>query len=120
MVCIYSIAVGGDRNKVAMPGYTELLKRIFKHSDEYEQHRCTSCGLLLKDAVQIACGHRLCKSCADDIIKAERAQAQCPQCGEPFEEEEDGAQVSHALWSSYLRLHAYIRLHWLSSLKSKK
>ena len=87
------------RAAVAMPGYSENLKYIFKHSDAYERLRCASCRLLLKDAVQIACGHRLCQSCADYIIKTQlRAQAKCPECDEPVEDE-DGTEVSHALWS---------------------
>ena len=41
--------------------------------------------------MQAACGHRLCKTCADEIIKNE-ATPQCPECGEDFDEE-DGVQA---------------------------
>ena len=48
------------------------------------------CNLLLNDPVQPACGHRLCKSCADSLIKEEKSP-RCPECNEMFDEE-DGAK----------------------------
>jgi hypothetical protein len=50
--------------------------------------------LFLKEPVQLLCGDRLCKSCADEII-GQHASPVCPQadCGEPMDNE-DGAYVS--------------------------
>ena len=73
-----------------MPGI-KLPKSIFKGDVAVDQFHCVSCKLLLREPVQAACGHRLCKSCADEIIKNE-ATPQCPECGEGFDEE-DGVQV---------------------------
>lgn len=75
-----------------MPGYT-LNKAIFRDQDALQRLLCPSCGLLLRDPVQPTCGHRICQSCAEDIIKSENNPT-CPQqaCGEEFSEE-DGAYV---------------------------
>ena len=71
-----------------MPGITAP-RTVFKGAtqESYEQLCCVECNLLLKDPVQPACGHRLCKSCADELIENETTP-QCPECGEEFEEEE--------------------------------
>ena len=74
-----------------MPGI-KVPTTIFKGDVAPEQFFCVSCKLLLKDPVQSACGHRFCKSCADEII-GQDARPLCPECGEEFKEE-DGAQVS--------------------------
>jgi hypothetical protein len=73
-----------------MPGI-KLPKNVFKGDVAVDQFYCVSCKLLLRDPVQAACGHRLCKSCADEIIKNETTP-QCPECGEGFDEE-DGVKV---------------------------
>lgn len=73
-----------------MPGI-KLPKNVFKGDVAVDQFHCVSCKLLLRDPVQAACGHRLCKSCADEIIKNETTP-QCTECGEGFDEE-DGVQV---------------------------
>ena len=68
------------------------IRAIFKGpvGQNLEQFCCVKCTLLLKDPVQPACGHRLCKSCADDIINQEDTP-RCPECNEVFEDE-DGAK----------------------------
>ena len=74
-----------------MPGLTaprDVFKGASKQS--FEQFCCIECKLLLNDPVQPACGHRLCKSCADSLIKEEKSP-RCPECGEEFDEE-DGAK----------------------------
>ena len=73
-----------------MPGI-KVPAKVFKGEAPADQFHCVSCKLLLREPVQAACGHRLCKSCADEIIKNE-AIPQCPECGEDFDEE-DGVQV---------------------------
>ena len=74
-----------------MPGIT-VQRAIFKGAAEtnIEQFSCVGCKLLLKDPVQPACGHRLCKSCADELIE-EQTTPRCPECKEVFDEE-DGAK----------------------------
>ena len=54
---------------------------------------CSKCKLLLKDPVQFSCGHRICKSCADEIL-AKDFLPRCPKddCGEVVEVE-DGKYV---------------------------
>ena len=76
-----------------MPGI-KLPKNVFKSDIAIDQFHCVNCKLLLKEPVQAACGHRLCKSCADEIIENE-TKPQCPECGEEFDEE-DGVQVCNS------------------------
>ena len=77
-----------------MPGYPIYIA-IFKDSNTLSRFRCPKCDLLLNDPVQPACGHRMCKSCADEIL-AEDTSPLCPHadCREPFDNE-DGAYVSY-------------------------
>lgn len=79
-----------------MPGH-KLNKTLFKDQVALQRLLCPLCGLLLRDPVQPTCGHRLCKSCAEDIISGENHPT-CPQqaCGEEFSDE-DGAFVSVVL-----------------------
>ena len=74
-----------------MPGL-KVSRAIFKGAAKanFAQFSCVKCELLLRDPVQSACGHRLCKSCADDVIAKEKIP-KCPECGEEFDEE-DGAK----------------------------
>ena len=58
----------------------------------FERYRCFACRQLLDDPVQVSCGDRFCKSCADEIA-ALRIPALCPQCEEELKEE-DGSLVS--------------------------
>ena len=76
-----------------MPGYS-VLNRIFRDSEALNRYHCSECKLLLKEPVQSSCGHRFCRSCADDILSRD-APPQCPltDCREPFDEE-DGMHVS--------------------------
>ena len=74
-----------------MPGYPIYIG-IFKDSNALNRFLCPKCYLLLKDPVQPSCGHRICSSCAEDIL-AEDASPVCPDCREPFDDE-DGAYVS--------------------------
>ena len=68
---------------------------IFKNKDDFNRYRCPKCDSLLREAVQLSCGDRLCKSCADEVI-ARHASPACPQahCGEPLDNE-GGAYVSY-------------------------
>ena len=78
-----------------MPGY-EIHKPLFKELDSNRPERfvCSLCEKLLRDPVQVGCGHRFCQSCADDIIKStNRPKCSLQDCGEEFSEE-DGVYVS--------------------------
>ena len=72
----------------------EVQKKIFKNidSETFARHTCPRCKLLLSEAVQPSCGHRICKSCADEILDTETTP-HCPVCDEEFDNE-DGAYVS--------------------------
>ncbi|XP_011409432.1 PREDICTED: TNF receptor-associated factor 2-like, partial [Amphimedon queenslandica] len=54
-----------------------------------EQYVCPKCDGILRDAVQISCGHWLCHGCAEEIFKKETIPY-CPRtdCGEEFTNEE--------------------------------
>ena len=74
-----------SRTVAKMPGYS-VSSDIFKDGVfDRDRYVCLKCELLLKDPVQLCCGHRLCKSCAEDIL-AEKAPAQCPRqdCKQDF------------------------------------
>ena len=64
----------------------------FKDSDAVNRLLCPKCNSLLNKPVQPSCGHRICQSCADDILESEE-QPRCPECEELFDDE-DGAYVS--------------------------
>lgn len=51
------------------------------------------CEYLLRDPVQLSCGHRVCKHCADELIDNAETTPLCPECGDEITEE-DGAKVS--------------------------
>ena len=70
-----------------MPGYE--ISKVLKDHDHLEHLVCSSCEKLLRDPVQLVCGHRLCQSCADDIIRSNnRPKCSLQECGEEFSEEE--------------------------------
>ena len=71
-----------------MPGHN-VSKDIFKNSRALNDYLCSECKLLLKDPVQPACGHRLCKSCADGILQRPATLSCCPECDETFDKEDD-------------------------------
>ena len=69
-----------------------IYERIFK--DGVDRYLCPKCGRLLDDPVQLGCGHRLCRLCADEVIATDLTAPECPECKEAIEEE-DEAKVSH-------------------------
>ena len=75
-----------------------ITSEIFKNSGDFDRYSCLSCNGLLKDPVQLACGHRLCRSCAEKLIvtaKKIETTPKCPDsdCSEELSDE-DGAYVS--------------------------
>lgn len=74
-----------------MPG-NKVPKKIFKNSDSLHRYSCIECNLLLQDPVQLGCGHRVCKTCADELIANHESTPKCPECKEVIDEE-DGAKV---------------------------
>ena len=71
---------------------------VFKNSGDFDRYSCLSCNNLLNNPVQLACGHRLCRTCADKLIAATREveiTPRCPDtdCNEEISEE-DGAYVN--------------------------
>ena len=77
-----------------MPGYP-IHDVMFQDSDALNRFLCPKCNLLLKDPVQPSCGHRLCKSCAEEIVQNEHATPRCPDCEEAFDDG-DGIYVSNS------------------------
>ena len=69
-------------------------KITFKSGESPDRYNCVECKLLLQDPVQLSCGHRVCKNCADELISnAGEITPQCPECGDEISEE-DGMKVS--------------------------
>ena len=62
-------------------------EKILKNHEDHGRFVCTKCSLLLQDPVQISCGHRLCKSCVDELI-ANESVLKCPECEDDIIEEE--------------------------------
>ena len=76
-----------------MPGYC-VQYAYFKESDAVSRYVCPQCQLLLRDPVQPSCGHRICQSCADDLLdKYDPPKCPVPGCGEDYHCE-DGTYVS--------------------------
>ena len=71
----------------------DVPRQIFKKSDSLDRYSCIKCESLLQDPVQLGCGHRVCKHCADELIDNTETTPLCPECGEEITEE-DGAKVS--------------------------
>ena len=42
---------------------------IDNNTEQRERYRCPKCRYLLKDAVQVSCGHWMCQQCAKDIFE---------------------------------------------------
>ena len=53
---------------IVMPGH-KLLHTQVKDASLFDKYQCPHCKLLLKDAVQSACGHWLCDSCASELLE---------------------------------------------------
>ena len=86
-------------------------RTILKNKDAPERFSCRKCGSLLEDAVQVCCGHRLCKSCADELIASEPTP-KCPECRDDIDEEEGLKVNDHGSTTSrvvtMLQLACYI------------
>ncbi|UJR16078.1 hypothetical protein I4U23_002991 [Adineta vaga] len=62
-----------------MPGFNcSNIKEIVKN------YVCPDCDLILKDPIQLDCGHRICEEC----IKHDEELIQCKQCSEETEKKE--------------------------------
>ena len=72
----------------------EASRQIFKESDRLDRYSCIECKSVLQDPVQLSCGHRVCKQCADELIDNAETTPLCPECGDEISEE-DGAKVSN-------------------------
>ena len=83
-----------------MPGI-DIQPNVFKDVDYnriIELYTCTKCKLLLRDPVQPYCGHRICQSCADEIIANEIILC-CPECGEIFDQDDGELVRRHAVYN---------------------
>ena len=67
-------------------------REVFKDSESLDRYSCAKCHSLLRDPVQLGCGHRTCRHCADELIAANKTTPQCPECGDDISEE-DGVKV---------------------------
>ena len=49
----------------------KVLDPIFtdNNHEQRERYKCPKCTYLLKDAVQVSCGHWMCQECAKDIFE---------------------------------------------------
>ena len=74
--------------------HREVATKIFKNRDYLDRYSCLICSNLLHDPVQLGCGHRLCRSCADRLVASKATVLKCPaqDCGEEIADE-DGAYV---------------------------
>ena len=63
-------------------------REIFKESESLDRYSCIKCNTLLRDPVQLSCGHRVCKQCADELIDNAETTPLCPDCGDEISEEE--------------------------------
>ena len=74
----------------------DVPRQIFNDSESFDRYSCMKCEYLLRDPVQLSCGHRVCKHCADELIDNAETTPLCPECGDEINEE-DGAKVSKNL-----------------------
>ena len=72
----------------------EVDSSLFIDKEAYERLKCPHCEQLLNNPVQPSCGHRLCQTCADEILRSESSPPRCPldECQEEFSLE-DGEPV---------------------------
>lgn len=75
-------------------------RKLFKESDSLDRYSCAKCDSLLKNPVQLGCGHRVCKNCADELIDNTETTPQCPECEDEISEE-DGVKVNKLLLINY-------------------
>ena len=73
---------------------SDIPRKIFKESESLDRYSCVECDSLLQDPVQLSCGHRVCRHCADELIANTETTPQCPECDEEISEE-DGAKVKN-------------------------
>ena len=71
---------------------------VFKNNGDFDRYSCLSCSNLLSNPVQLACGHRLCRTCAEKLIaeaKEVESTPKCPDtdCNEDINDE-DGVYVN--------------------------
>lgn len=51
------------------------------NNEEAERYLCPSCDHILKDAVQINCGHWMCEKCASDLFSTDATKHYCKKSG---------------------------------------
>lgn len=78
----------------------KVTSNLLKNGEEFSRYSCCHCASLLENPVQLGCGHRLCKSCADELVAS---TAKCPECKEDIEEE-DGVKVSIKIIHNIMRI----------------
>ena len=74
---------------------------IFKNTADFDRYSCWKCSHLLQNPVQLACGHRLCRPCAEELVASAGTESlsetslKCPaqDCNEDIVDE-DGAYVN--------------------------
>ena len=71
----------------------DIPREIFKNTESLDRYSCVECSSLLCDPVQLGCGHRMCRQCADQLIDNAETTPQCPECDDEIDEE-DGVKVS--------------------------
>ncbi|CAF0958146.1 unnamed protein product [Adineta steineri] len=54
--------------------------------DIHQQYICKICSLILRNPVQLTCGHRLCKSCVEFRLQGDKIK--CPECQEEMQRDE--------------------------------
>ena len=81
-----------------MVSIVKITAEIFRKREDFARYSCLGCHGLFNDPVQLACGHRMCKSCAEKLtaaVKEGGPPPRCPDndCNEELSDE-DGAYVS--------------------------
>ena len=68
--CAEATKPTGDNNRHIKPKKISV-DRIDKKipTEVWKKYICRCCSHLLDDAVQIACGHRLCRNCAEELFR---------------------------------------------------
>lgn len=66
-----------------------------------EKYICCVCGTVLRNAMQLQCGHQICESCIDPLF-GENDEATCPvmsdeECEQPFSKKEVNGLPYHSL-----------------------